>query len=60
VLGKLEAALESLEHIYLHTPRARSWLFGITSHDTQFDSLRSRLDFQAFMKRLTADMATGG
>jgi adenylate cyclase len=58
VMGKFEAALQCLEYIASQTPRVRSWLLGIVNHDTQFDSLRARPDFQAFSKRLEADVAT--
>jgi adenylate cyclase len=58
VMGNSEAALECLDHIASQTPRTRSWLLGIMNHDTQFDSLRTRPDFQAFAKRLESDVAT--
>jgi predicted Zn-dependent protease len=57
VTGKLDAALECLEYIHSESPRARGWLLGIMSHDTQFDSLRGRPDFEAFVRRLMADVA---
>jgi adenylate cyclase len=58
VIGKSDAALECLEYIFWHLPRSRGWLLGIMSHDTQFESLRGRRDFQDFVKRLEADVAT--
>jgi adenylate cyclase len=57
VIGKLDAALECLEYIHSGSPRARGWLLGILSHDTQFESLRGRPDFEAFVRRLKADVA---
>jgi len=57
ITGKLDAALECLEYIHSESPRARGWLLGILSHDTQFNSLRGRPDFEAFMKRLKAHVA---
>jgi adenylate cyclase len=54
VIGKPEAALECLEHIFSHMPRVRGWLLGIMNHDTQFESLRGRSDFQTFVRRLEA------
>jgi adenylate cyclase len=56
VIGKAGAALECLEYIFSHIPRVRRWLLGMIGHDTQFDSLRSRPDFKAFMKRLETDV----
>jgi adenylate cyclase len=58
VIGKPEAALECLEYMFAHMPRSRGWLLGIMSHDTQFDSLRGRQDFQDFVERLEANVAT--
>lgn len=58
VVGKPDVALECLEHVYSNMPRARRWLLGIASHDTQLNSLRSRSDFQDLMKRLKDDVAT--
>ena len=58
VIGKSDAALECLEHIFTQTPRVRRWLSGMISHDTQLDSLRGRADFKAFMNRVEADVAT--
>jgi adenylate cyclase len=58
VIGKPHAALEALEYIFAHMPRARRWLLGMISHDTQIQSLGERSDFQAFVKRLEADVAT--
>src|SRR5215472_8887118 len=50
VVGKPGAALEALEYIYSRVPRARQWLLGMVKHDTQFNSLRDRSDFQAFLR----------
>jgi len=52
VTGKLDAALERLEHVFATTPRVRSWLLGIMTHDVQLDALRGRPDFRDLMKRL--------
>jgi TolB-like protein/DNA-binding SARP family transcriptional activator len=57
VIGKPDMALKCLEYIYLHVPRARRWLLGIASHDTQLDSIRGRTDYQDLMKRLEAAAA---
>ena len=57
VLGKPDAALQNLEYIYSHVPRARGWLLGEMRHDTQFALLRSRPDFQALVRRLEAATA---
>jgi adenylate cyclase len=57
VLGKPDAALEHLEYIYSHVPRARGWLLGEVRHDTQLESLRNRPDFQALVGRLEAATA---
>jgi adenylate cyclase len=55
VIGEADAALEHLAYILSQVPRARSWLLNIIKNDPQLDSLRNRIDFQAFMKRLEAD-----
>jgi adenylate cyclase len=55
VLGNLDAALENLEYIYSHVPRARGWLLGEVRHDTQLAALRGRADFQALVSRLEAE-----
>ena len=52
VTGRLDAALERLEHVFSTTPRVRSWLLGIMTHDVQLDALRGRPDFQDLLKRL--------
>jgi len=52
VTGRLDAALERLEHVFSATPRVRSWLLGIMTHDVQLDALRGRPDFQDLLKRL--------
>ena len=52
VTGKLDVALERLEHVFSTTPRVRSWLLGIMTHDVQLDALRGRPDFQDLLKRL--------
>ena len=57
VTGRFDAAIERLEHIFSHTPRVRSWLLGIVSHDVQLDSLRDRPEFQNFVGRLEADVS---
>jgi adenylate cyclase len=57
IIGKLDAALECLEYIHSESPRARGWLLGIMSHDTQFYPLRGRPDFEAFVERLKAEVA---
>ena len=57
VIGKPDAALEDLEYIYSRMPRARQWLLGIIKHDTTFNSLRDRSDFQALLSRLEAKTA---
>ena len=48
LLGKPDAALENLEHIYSRTPRMRRWLSGLIETDTQLDPLRSDPKFLAF------------
>ena len=55
VTGDADAALEHLEHLYSHVPRARPWLLKIIGKDPQMDPLRGRADFQDFMKRLEAN-----
>ena len=55
VLGNLDAALENLEYIYSHVPRARGWLLGEVKHDSQLASLRGRADFQGLVSRLEAE-----
>ena len=57
VLGNPNVAIENLEYIYFHVPRARGWLLGEVRHDTQLTSLRSRPDFQALVSRLEATTA---
>jgi class 3 adenylate cyclase/tetratricopeptide (TPR) repeat protein len=52
VIGEVDAALEQLEYILSQVPRARPWLLKIIKNDPQFDSLRSRVEFQSFMSRL--------
>jgi adenylate cyclase len=52
VVGKCDMAVENLEYIYRNVPRARRWLHGIASHDSQMDALRNRPDFQDLVKRL--------
>jgi adenylate cyclase len=56
VIGKPDVAVEQLDYIFSHTPRARRWLLGIVDHDTQWNSLRGRADFVAFEKRLKAEI----
>jgi adenylate cyclase len=58
VIGKADAALECLEHIFSHMPRVRRWLLGMIGHDTQFDSLRGRADFKELVQRLEMSVAT--
>jgi class 3 adenylate cyclase/tetratricopeptide (TPR) repeat protein len=55
VIGEVDAALEQLEYILSQVPRARPWLLKIIKNDPQFDSLRSRVEFQSFMRRLEED-----
>jgi adenylate cyclase len=57
VIGKLDSALECLEYMRSHSPRARRYMLGMMSHDTQFESLRGSPDFDAFVERLKADVA---
>ena len=57
VIGRFDAALERLEHIFSHTPRVRFWLLGIVRHDFQLDSLRNLAAFQDFVARLEADVS---
>jgi adenylate cyclase len=57
VIGKPDVALEHVEYIFSHVPRARPWLLGIMSHDSQWASLRDRPDFCEFMKRLEVAVA---
>ena len=57
VTGRLDAALEHLEHVFSRTPRVRSWLLGIVKYDVQLDSLRDRPDFREFLHRLEADVS---
>ena len=59
-IGRPAAALECLEFVFLHAPRARGVLLGWINHDSQVDSLLDRPDFRAFMKRLEADVSTRG
>jgi TolB-like protein len=54
VIGAADTALEHLEYILSHVPRARRWLLKIIKNDPQFASMRSRSDFQSFMDRLEA------
>ena len=56
-VGRPDTALEYLEFVFLHVPRARRWVLGWINHDSQLDSLRDRPDFRDFMKRLEADVA---
>jgi adenylate cyclase len=58
VTGDADAALEHLEYLYEHVPRARLWLLKIITTDPQMNPLRSRADFQEFMKRLEANART--
>ena len=55
IVGKPDAALEGLEYIYSRMPRARQWLLGMVKHDSTFNSLRDRSDFQALLSRLEAE-----
>lgn len=57
VVGKLELALDGLEHIHTQMPRAQRWLLGMVQNDSQLNSLRSRPDFQAFVDRLELSAA---
>jgi adenylate cyclase len=57
VIGKFDAALERLEHVFSRTPRVRFWLLGIVRHDVQLDSLRDRPEFRNFMARLETDVS---
>ena len=41
-----EPCSKSFEFAFSHAPRTRGWLLGIAKHDTQFDPLRQRSDFQ--------------
>jgi adenylate cyclase len=54
VMGKPELALEHLEYAFARNPRGRPWVLRLLRVDMQFNSMRSRSDFQAFMKRLEA------
>jgi adenylate cyclase len=56
-VGRPDTALEYLEFVFLHVPRARRWVLGWINHDSPLDSLRDRPDFRDFMKRLEADVA---
>jgi adenylate cyclase len=53
-MGAADAALENLEYIYSEAPRARHWVLGMLKYDNQFNPLRERPDFKAFMARLEA------
>jgi adenylate cyclase len=55
VIGKFDAALERLEHVFSRTPRVRSWLLGIVRHDVQLGSLRDSPEFREFVARLEID-----
>jgi TolB-like protein/DNA-binding SARP family transcriptional activator len=52
VIGRPERAMECLDYIFAHVPRARRWLLRAIAHDTQFDMLRPRSDFQDLTARL--------
>jgi adenylate cyclase len=54
VMGKPELALEHLEYAFARNPRGRPWALRLLRVDMQFNSMRNRSDFQAFMKRLEA------
>ena len=52
VVGRAELAVECLDYIFAHVPRARGWLLRAVKHDTQLDALRNRADFQDLTTRL--------
>jgi adenylate cyclase len=57
-IGKPDAALECLEFIFSHVPRARRVLLGWIKNDSQLISLCDRPEFCAFIKRLEDDVAS--
>jgi adenylate cyclase len=56
VIGQANAALEHLEYIVTHVPRARAFLLKIIKNDPQFNPLRERADFREFTTRLEASV----
>jgi adenylate cyclase len=56
VMGKPELVMEHLENGFTSNPRGRPWVLRLLRVDTQFNSMRDRSDFQAFMRRLEASV----
>jgi adenylate cyclase len=57
-MGKPDAALECLEFIFSHVPRARRVVLGWANTDSQLLLIRDRPDFRAFIKRLEDDVGS--
>jgi adenylate cyclase len=55
-MDKLDAALEHLEYMNQHIPRARRWLFRIAQIDADLNLLRHRPEYQMLMKAIETEL----